>query len=230
MTEGIAVPSTGHMLGSMLVAALLGGIIGLEREVRGKSAGFRTNMLICVGSALVTEMSIRIAAMAPGVGDPGRIASYVMSGIGFLGAGVIWQARGEVSGMTTAATIWMIAAIGITVGAGERLVASAAALFVLLTLAALRKLEEGLDDRPHRRTLRVEMRHQQHPGAPEISRRALEILEEEGFHPEFIEASHEGDGGTLVFCRIRIGENRLPDLLLRLMDRGEVAGVRAIPR
>lgn len=230
MTEGIAVPSTGHVLGTILVAALLGGIIGLEREVRGKSAGFRTNMLICVGSALLTEMSIRIAAMAPGVGDPGRIASYVMSGIGFLGAGVIWQARGEVSGMTTAATIWMIAAIGITVGAGERLVASAAALFVLLTLAALRRLEEGLDDRPHRRTLRMEMRPPAHPDEAVPSRRALGFLEQEGFDPEFIEATHEADGHRVVYCRVRIGENRLPGLLLSLMDRTELAGVRAIPR
>lgn len=230
MTEGIAIPSTGHVLGSILVAGVLGGMIGLERELRGKSAGFRTNMLICVGSALLTEMSIRIAGLAPGVGDPGRIASYVMSGIGFLGAGVIWQARGEVTGMTTAATIWMIAAIGITVGAGERLVASAAALFVLLTLAALRTLEEGLDDRPHHRTLRMEMRREEGPDGREPSRRALELLQEEDFNPRFLEATHEAEGVTVVLCSVRIGENRLPELLLRLMDRTEVAGVRAIPR
>ena len=124
---------------------LLGGAIGLERELNGKPAGLRTNILICVGSALLMDLSINVG-MQHGVryGDPGRIAAQVVSGIGFLGAGTIMQAGGAVIGLTTAATIWTVAAIGLTVGAGNYLEASGAALLVTLVLAGLGQVEKKI--------------------------------------------------------------------------------------
>jgi putative Mg2+ transporter-C (MgtC) family protein len=86
---------------------LLGGAIGMERELSGKAAGLRTNILICVGSALLMDLSINLPGALGRNGDPARLAAQVVTGIGFLGAGTIMQARGTVIGLTTAATLWL---------------------------------------------------------------------------------------------------------------------------
>ena len=128
---------------------MLGGAIGLEREIAGKPAGLRTNILICMGAALLTDVSIGIAT-TDGVrtGDPGRLAAQIVTGIGFIGAGTIMQARGTITGLTTAATIWVVAAIGITVGAGHYLEAAGAGVLVTLVLAGLGSLEHRLRRAP----------------------------------------------------------------------------------
>src|SRR5687767_3977728 len=133
------------LLGRLALAVLLGGIVGVERELSGKPAGLRTNILICLGSALLMDLSITIG-MTDGVrtGDPARIAAQVVTGVGFLGAGTIMQARGEVVGLTSAATFWVVAAIGLAVGAGHRAEAIAAALLVTLVLTALGWLERWM--------------------------------------------------------------------------------------
>ena len=100
----------------LVLAALLGGIVGIERQMRDKPAGLRTNMLICVGATQFMAISTQVAATFGG--DPSRIAAQIMSGIGFLGAGAVLQSHGFVMGLTTAATIWVVAGIGMAVGAG----------------------------------------------------------------------------------------------------------------
>ncbi|HJU69872.1 MAG TPA: MgtC/SapB family protein [Gemmatimonadaceae bacterium] len=132
------------LLGRLALAVLLGGIVGVERELSGKPAGLRTNILICLGSALLMDLSITIGQAEGRLGDPARIAAQVVTGVGFLGAGTIMQARGEVVGLTTAATIWVVAAIGLAVGAGHRAEAVAAALLVTLVLTALGWLERWM--------------------------------------------------------------------------------------
>jgi putative Mg2+ transporter-C (MgtC) family protein len=117
----------------LLLALALGGLIGAEREFRDKAAGFRTLMFISAGSALFTIFSVRIASGGGG-GDPARIAAQIVSGIGFLGAGVILRERGEIRGLTTAATIWLAAALGVGVGIGQYLFSTLAAGFILLAL------------------------------------------------------------------------------------------------
>ena len=116
----------------LLLSLALGGIIGAERELRDKAAGFRTLMFICVGSTLFTIFSVRVA-VASGA-DPGRIAAQIVTGIGFLGGGVILRERGEVRGLTTASTIWLVAALGVGVGSGEFLFSTLAAGVILLAL------------------------------------------------------------------------------------------------
>jgi putative Mg2+ transporter-C (MgtC) family protein len=123
----------------ILLAAMLGGIIGLERELSHKEAGLRTNILIAIGSTLITVLSFKIAAMSPGA-DPARLTAQIVSGIGFLGAGAIIQARFAVHGLTTAATIWTVAAIGIAVGSGFYLVAFLVAIFVVIVLTVFKFL------------------------------------------------------------------------------------------
>lgn len=129
------------LLVKLAIAVLLGGIVGFEREVSGKPAGLRTNILICVGAALLMDLSIHIAVVnGQRVGDPARIAAQIVSGVGFLGAGTILHAKGVVTGLTSAATIWVVAAIGMAVGAGfyaEGLVAGLLVTFVLAGLGGV---------------------------------------------------------------------------------------------
>jgi putative Mg2+ transporter-C (MgtC) family protein len=125
------------------VALLVGGIIGAEREHHKKAVGLRTLILISVGSALFTIMSQRIGAASGG--DGSRIAANIVSGIGFLGAGVILEERGRVTGLTTAATTWLVAALGMAAGAGEYLLSGVAAALAFIVLLPLTKLENVLE-------------------------------------------------------------------------------------
>jgi putative Mg2+ transporter-C (MgtC) family protein len=149
------------LLGRLLLAAFLGGLIGLEREVEGKPAGLRTNLLICVGATLLMEISLSVATAAnvvnaaegvPFRADPARIAAQIVSGIGFLGAGTILQARGSVIGLTTAATIWVVAAIGMAIGARAYVEAVGSTVLVGATLVFLGRIEREMIRR--RRTRR----------------------------------------------------------------------------
>jgi putative Mg2+ transporter-C (MgtC) family protein len=134
------------LLGKLALAILLGGAIGLERQISGKPAGLRTNILICMGAALLTDLSMTIGgeAGAGRVSDPARIAAQIVSGIGFIGAGTIMQARGAVLGLTTAATIWVVAAIGMTLGAGHYIEACGAGVLVTVVLAGIGSVEHKL--------------------------------------------------------------------------------------
>jgi len=129
------------LLGRLLLATILGGAIGWERQHAHKPAGLRTNTLICVGAALLTDLSVAMAAAASGPADPARIAAQIVTGVGFLGAGTILQARGSVTGLTTAATLWVVAAIGMSVGFGAAIEATGATVLVLVVLIPLRGLE-----------------------------------------------------------------------------------------
>ena len=122
----------------LVLATLLGGAIGFERELSGKPAGLRTNILICVGATLFTVLSVRLSA---GHGDPARVAAQILTGVGFIGAGTILHARGSVTGLTSAATIWVVAAIGMAVGAEAYTEALGATLLVMLVLQGLGWLE-----------------------------------------------------------------------------------------
>jgi len=128
----------------LLLAAGLGGAIGIERELRRKPAGLRTNILIALGAALFTIMSIQLGHEA---GTSDRIAAQIVTGIGFVGAGAILRSGHNVQGMTTAATIWVNAAIGIAAGAGEYAMAAISTVITLLVLAVLGPFEAYFDRR-----------------------------------------------------------------------------------
>ncbi len=127
----------------LLLALILGGLIGWERELYDKPAGFRTNTLICVGSTLFTIFSLKIGTI-PGT-DSARIAAQIVSGIGFLGAGAIIRRGEAVLGLTTAATIWFVASIGMGVGAGYYLTSSIGTALALAILLLFRKFENVVD-------------------------------------------------------------------------------------
>jgi putative Mg2+ transporter-C (MgtC) family protein len=137
----------------LLVAVAVGGLIGAEREFRGKSAGLRTIIFICLGATLFTMVSLKMG----GQEDPVRIASNIVVGVGFLGAGTILHGEGRIVGLTTAATIWLAAALGMGVGGGYFgmvLIATAVALCVLLVFP---KIEAWMDRLLDMRTYEVSL-------------------------------------------------------------------------
>lgn len=134
----------GYVLAKLVLAVVLGGAIGWERETLDRPAGFRTHVLVCVGSAVYMLVSLSFVAQARA--DPGRIAAQVATGMGFLGAGTILRHGSVVRGLTTAASLWTVAAIGLCIGRGGMimLVAVLATIVVLLTLTTLGRVEKGI--------------------------------------------------------------------------------------
>lgn len=138
--------SDGVFMIRLVVAMVLGGLIGLERQTRGRAAGLRTNILVCIGSAAVIvafqKLSIETTLGAESVirMDPSRVAAGVITGIGFLGAGTIIKSSDFVRGLTTAASIWVVSAIGVTVGLGEYPIAVVLTFLVLVALYVLHRL------------------------------------------------------------------------------------------
>lgn len=127
------------MMVRLVLAAFLGGVIGLEREIKHKPAGLRTNMFICFGAAMFTILSERLASDF--TGDHTRIAAQIIPGIGFIGAGSILHSRGSVTGLTTAATLFVVASIGMAAGGGLYLPAIFATLVILVALHVLGWME-----------------------------------------------------------------------------------------
>jgi putative Mg2+ transporter-C (MgtC) family protein len=128
-----------EILGRFLLAALWGGAVGIEREYRSKSAGFRTMIMISIGSCLFTMLSVYLGDTAD------RIASNIVTGIGFLGAGVIFRSESRVNGITTAATIWAVAAVGMGIGAGYYFGSIVGSLMILVVLAILPYVESAIE-------------------------------------------------------------------------------------
>jgi putative Mg2+ transporter-C (MgtC) family protein len=145
---GFHIPSQSvwGMAAALLLSVAVGGAIGLEREIHGHPAGLRTHILVCLGATLITLVSVRMGLSWPGKADPGRIAAQVVVGIGFLGAGAIVREGATIRGLTTAASIWTTAAIGIALGAGPFYgqLALITAVIVLFTLSVLNLLEERI--------------------------------------------------------------------------------------
>jgi len=152
------------LLGRLALAAILGAVVGLEREVRERQAGLRTHMLVSLGSALFTIVSAYAwtdFTFGNGIAyDPTRIAAQIVTGVGFLGAGAILHQGQLIRGLTTAATLWIVAAVGMAVGAGYWLAALIATALVLFALEPVRLAVTPLLDRLHSEEalLHVEMR------------------------------------------------------------------------
>ena len=134
----------------LLLSFFIGTAIGIEREYRSKAAGLRTMIMICLGSTIFTEISISI-----GASSPDRIASNIITGIGFLGAGVIFKDNLTISGITTATTIWISAALGMAVGAGEYFIALAGSVVVLVVLTVFENAKQVISRFHQARTYKI---------------------------------------------------------------------------
>ena len=213
-------------LGRLLLASLLGGLIGLERELSGKPAGLRTNLLICVGATLLTELSLSVAGLAAGTtggvrGDPARIAAQIVPGIGFLGAGTILHSRGHVTGLTTAATLWVVAAIGMAIGTGAYTEAVGTTSLVFITLVLLAKAEKLLARRRTSRRYRLVVAHAE-DAVPRVERTFVEA----GLEAKL--DSVEKEDGTLHAVFKATGSQRSHDEAVRRLIADE--GVRRVGR
>lgn len=170
-----------HFLGpKLLVALFCGGLIGLERELKSKAAGIKTNMLICVGATLYTAISILIASSEEQIGvkgDPARIAAQIVSGIGFLGGGAILQSKENIVGLTTAATIWLVAAIGVWIGMGQLEVAISVSILIVLVLISVTFFENRFLGRKRMFKVTVHLRDNTTKSIlPAVTRTELEAL------------------------------------------------------
>jgi putative Mg2+ transporter-C (MgtC) family protein len=135
----------------ILMAVLAGGLIGVEREFRDKAAGFRTMIFICLGATLFTIYSMQLGAER----DPTRIAASIVTGVGFLGAGVILRDGGKIMGLTTAATIWLTAAIGMGLGGGQYLLSWASVFMIMIILWVFPSIEHRIDNIREQRTYQI---------------------------------------------------------------------------
>ena len=176
---------TGYAL-RLLVAAILGALIGLEREIHEHPAGMRTHLLVSLGSAGFTVLSIA-AFTAPGA-DPARIAAQVVSGIGFLGAGAILKEGATVRGLTTAASLWSVAAVGMAAGAGAWVVAITVTAIAIISLWPLRVVTEKISGRD-----RHHVRMRLWATDPAVIARLVSLIEKE--HGTIAHLSTKGTGG-----------------------------------
>ena len=212
----------------LALAAALGGLIGVERELREREAGLRTHLLVALGSALFTIVSaygfhaFLTSGQSVVRADPTRIAAQIVTGIGFLGAGAIIRQGLSVRGLTTAATLWVVAAIGLAAGAGyysAAVITTALVLFSLwpLRIAAFRLLHRF---RPEEGRLLVELHAGSSPGA------VIDEVERSGARIETIEVSQEGDRRRLRLNVELPEEGRSTAVVARIADVDEVVEVR----
>jgi putative Mg2+ transporter-C (MgtC) family protein len=203
-----------HELGvRILLSFLIGAVIGFEREYHSKAAGLRTMIMICLGSTIFTEVSITI-----GNESPDRIASNIITGIGFLGAGVIFKDGLSISGITTATTIWICAALGMAVGAGEYFIAMLGSVIVLLILSALQTITRRIERFHQARSYRITF---QGNGTflPELETEINELKLRYQRRKEFKENEH-----AIVLYEVYGSEKKLDTLNQFLKKDGRVKG------
>jgi len=176
----------------LVLAILCGGAIGFERELSRKAAGLRTNVLICMGSALFMIISRHIGGGAPYT-DPARLVAQVVTGIGFLGAGVILQARGSITGLTTAATIFVVGAVGIAIGDGMFAVALLSTAFIIIVLVVLRKVERFVIRRQRMFHYSLKTRD-----PAQFLENLLDLLERQHLHLEDFDVDNNPEGEHVV--------------------------------
>ncbi len=218
-----------HIVIRLALALLLGGLIGLEREQSNHAAGFRTHILVCLGSALIMLLSIygfNDFVNEPSVRiDPARLAAQVISGIGFLGAGTILRTGLSITGLTTAASLWVVAGIGLAVGAGFYFPAILSTVLVIISLFILNKLEKKLFQA--KRTHLVNIHAFDRPGtlgeissvlgAKNIDIRKVELEEDEG------DEEHK-----LIYIRFSVKIPRADVLVSLVDDIRRLKGVKGV--
>jgi len=207
----------------LALAALLGAIIGLERELKRKPAGLRTNIFICFGSAMFTILSAELAKDF-GIGDRTRIAAQIIPGIGFIGAGSILHDKGGVSGLTTAATIFVVASIGMAAGGGLYVMAIFATMLIYLALHLLGILERRLNLKP----LTMNYTVVSVKTADDLVAQVNSILEDQGKEMQAMHLSRLGEKEKLVF---RVDGTRHEHTLLmnQLRQSSDISNLETTP-
>ena len=208
----------------LIMATVLSGIVGFEREFHGRAAGFRTHILLCIGSTLVMLTSIHIFdiynARVPC--DPARIAAGVVTGIGFLGAGTIMHSKSSVRGLTTATSLWVVAGIGLAVGSGMYFASIATTVITMITLFFFSRMEYAMIRKDWYKTLIIEA----HEGVNQI-KGAREILTEYGVRVTDFEVERSSDGANMVLeISVRLSTSKNDDHIVQ--DIARLEGVKSV--
>lgn len=208
----------------LLGAAALGMLIGLEREIHEHPAGMRTHLLVSVGSAGFTILSIGVFA-EPG-GDPGRVAAQIVSGIGFLGAGAILKEGATIRGLTTAASLWAVAAVGMALGAGAWVVGVVITAIVIVSLWPLRVVAERyVSGQQHRVRLQLASHD------PRALGRVVEAVTEHGGSIAHLATAHAPGGGLTIDLEVRVESSAVGARLATViadLERIELIESRAV--
>jgi len=208
----------------LVLAAVLSGVIGFEREFHGRAAGFRTHILLCIGSTLVmlTSMHIFDIYYTKVAVDPGRIAAGVVTGIGFLGAGAIMHSRSSIRGLTTAASLWVVAGIGLAVGSGLYLGSIITTILTLIALMIFSRIEHSMIRKDWYKTIVIETKD----GADQL-KAIREALAEYRSEITDFEADRAGDGTNMVLkLGLKLYESRLADPIIE--NIGRLNGVKSV--
>lgn len=199
----------------LFLAAVLGGLVGLEREAHGRAAGLRTHILVCVGATLImlTGVNLAMSFQYSSSIDPFRMAAQVVSGIGFLGAGTIIRFRASVKGLTTAASLWAVAAIGLSIGSGFYKGAFFATALVLISLFALTRMESKMIKRDWYKTLKLDTK-----SGPNQLKAIREVLSDysaeiKDFEIKKIDEDNVNLELHLKLINLRLSDNIISDIL-----------------
>lgn len=193
----------------IMTATILGLMIGFDREKKMKSAGLKTNMLICLGACMYTAVSL-LTSEDVATADPNRTAAQIVSGIGFLGAGAIIQSRGSVVGMTTAATIWLVAAIGMVVGMGYPVVATIFTVTVLVVLTFIGPIYKMLERKGDHKTVHLEILSK---GGVKHSVKEIVLKEVDVIHEVYEKIVDPDSNQRLLNIYITLHPRRVPVLM-----------------
>lgn len=218
-----------ELVARIVLAAALGGLIGFERELSDQPAGFRTHMLVSVGAALFTvagaygvdELFESDAAFRVRY-DPTRVAAQIVTGIGFLGAGAIIQQGFSVRGLTTAASLWVTAAVGLSTGLGYYTGAAATSIFTVVALYVLKRMRGALFSRLKKGETRLTVRMGENLRLAQL----VEVLEVRGSSVESIKFADDEDETKQLVAKVKLGPDVSPDEIVSRAS--EVPGVRAV--
>jgi putative Mg2+ transporter-C (MgtC) family protein len=208
----------------LVLAAVLSGIIGFEREFHGRAAGFRTHILLCIGSTLVMLTSMHIFDVYYGrvSVDPARIAAGVITGIGFLGAGTIMHSRSSVRGLTTAASLWVVAGLGLAVGSGMYFGSIVTTVLTVITLFFFSRLEHSMIRKDWYRTITIEAKE----GTDRLKAIRAVLGQYEAEITDF-EADRAGDGANMLLrLGLKLQSAKRADQIVS--DIGRLEGVKHV--
>ncbi|TVY01056.1 MgtC/SapB family protein [Paenibacillus cremeus] len=219
-----------HITIRLVLAFLLGGFIGFEREQSSHAAGMRTHILVCVGSTLIMLLSIYGFSEFTSVTmrDPARLAAQVISGIGFLGAGTIMFTGKSITGLTTAASLWVVAAIGLAIGAGFYYAAALTVILVLISLFVLNQVEKK-----YFRAKKVRHFKLKAVDTPSLLARVSTMVARQGgdiqkLSVEELPSENENDSANLVLITLTLRMSKDVKLLQTVEDLKHVEGVKAV--
>ena len=208
----------------LIMAAVLSGVVGFEREFHGRAAGFRTHMLLCVGTTLIMLTSMHIFDVYSGRAavDPARLAAGVVTGIGFLGAGTIMQYKASVRGLTTAASLWVVTGIGLAVGTGLYLAAIVTTALAVVTLMFIGNLEHSMIRKDWYKTIVVESAD----GMDQL-KKVREVLAEYNAQINDLELERSKDGAFMILkLGLKLTTNQHNAQLIH--EIGRLEGIKAV--